>query len=133
MNKKAPANRKTGFLGWSAVRVSSIERHPVGLLIVGSRVTPRAATSASSTNQIVGIAYSRTARDQHQPASSRAMATSAMVLRFLGSMNLTQRGWSRRLPSSPRTRGGCRGQVPAVAHGLPDDVAWLVVPGGLDE
>ena len=47
---------------------------------------------------------SKMARDQHQPDSSRAIATLATVLRLRRSMNVTHRWCSRRLPSSPRAR-----------------------------
>jgi hypothetical protein len=42
---------------------------------------------------------SRTARDQHQPASSRAIAALAMTGVFFLSMNACQRLLSRRLPA----------------------------------
>src|SRR5687767_1969623 len=44
-----------------------------------------------------GVGYSsRTARDQHQLASSRAMAVLAMVAFFCRASKLAQRWWSRR-------------------------------------
>ena len=83
--------------------------------------------------QIVGLVYSSsTARHQDQPASSRAMATLAMVFVLRRSMNLTQRWWSRRLPSLPHALAA-GGQFPAVAHGLAHGVAGAVVAGGPDQ
>ena len=74
-------------------RVSSNEHHePGGSLLIGvSRVAPRAATGPLGNEADQGRYASSTARDQHQPASSRAIATLAMVGFLLRSMNLTHR------------------------------------------
>jgi hypothetical protein len=52
----------------------------------------------------VGSQPSRMANDQHQPASSRAIATLATTERFLRSSNLIQRSCRRRLAVCPRAR-----------------------------
>lgn len=80
-------------------RLSSIERGlgvvGTGLLIGRSRVAPRAVTESVPTKQLVvddgGYMSSRTASDQHHPASSRAIAVVATWCRFLWSMNFTHR------------------------------------------
>ncbi len=119
-------------------RVSRVERgrpsSDVRLLIAASRVAPRAATAAAWTKRSpVARGQSMTARDQHQPASSRAMATLAMTGRLQRRLNLTQRSCSRRLPSVAAGTGGGWGQFPPVAHGLAGRVAGAVVPGGFDQ
>src|SRR5512132_3928105 len=75
-----------------------------------------------------------TASDQAQPASSRAMATAAMVSFLRRPWKLCQRECSRRLPSWPRTLAGAGGQLPAVPQILAGAaVALAVVPGGLHQ
>ena len=98
----ATAGRVFGWIA-SACLASSVD--PRGLLIGVSRVDPRAATTGlgeearSDSDQ-----SSITASDQHQPASSRAIATLATVGRFRRSRNPTHLPCRRRLPSSPRAR-----------------------------
>lgn len=73
-------------------RLSRVERRTGVLLIAVSRVTPRAATVTGPTSTFMGAGQpSMMANDQHQPASSRAIATFAVVARFLRAMNWTQR------------------------------------------
>jgi hypothetical protein len=74
---------------WSKERASP---RSAGLLIVTTRIIPRAATQpfrASWTFVFLAqpVDYSRTASDQHQPASSRATATLAMTGFFFRSVN----------------------------------------------
>ncbi|MFB9071869.1 hypothetical protein ACFFX0_29810 [Citricoccus parietis] len=71
---------------------SSIAGPEAWLLIVVSRIAPRAATIHHRGTKRSMEAYSCiTASDQHQPASSRAMATLAMVPRFSRARNRAQR------------------------------------------
>ena len=64
-----------------------------------------ALPSATVADEEAGVGYSSSrASDQHQPASSRAMAVLATVAFFLRSMYLTQRACRRRFPRSPRAR-----------------------------
>lgn len=79
-----------------------------GLLIASSRVTPRAASSSLVVvkDSLVSAHVSITARDQHQPASSRAIAALAVFEFFFRSMNPTHRWCSLWLPSSPLARTG---------------------------
>ena len=106
--------------GWSGSACLGSSVAHAGLLIADSRVAPRAAANAWSTKQIVGGYSSITARDQHQPASSRAMATLAIAWRFFRrAVKVSQRWCSRRLPAWPRP-GLRRGLLPPVAHGLAD-------------
>lgn len=74
----------------------------VQLLIGVSRVVPRAATAPivdGLTKQTKGPGYAgMMARDQHQPASSRATATLATVGRLRRCRKVTQRACKRRLP-----------------------------------
>ena len=88
-----------GF-GWiaSACLASSVD--PVQrLLIVESRIDPRAATTVLVWKLIGGGQSSMTASDQHQPASSRAIATLATVGRLRRVRNPTHRPCSRWLPA----------------------------------
>jgi len=80
------------------IRGSRNERRPEGLLIVVSRVDPRAATTVLVRKQSGGGQSSMTANDQHQPASSRAIATLATVDRLRRARNPTHRLCKRRLP-----------------------------------
>jgi hypothetical protein len=83
------------------------------LLLVASRVAPRGPPPVVVDEVSWWVGHSSiTARDQHQPASSRAMATLAITGLFLRSVKLTQRACSRRLPASPRIRavGGASSQ-----------------------
>src|SRR5699024_2046752 len=93
------------WFGWSRVRLSRIERGPSGsdLLIAVSRVAPRAATSTCWGGKAVCEGQSSmTASDQHQPASSRAIAVVATVWRLFRSMKRTHLACRRLLPASPR-------------------------------
>lgn len=74
-----------------------------------------------------------TASDHHYPASSRAMATLAVVDLLRRSRNVTQRACRRRLPTSPQACAAAGGQVPSGAHGGTGDVPGAVVLGGLDQ
>ena len=74
-----------------------------------------------------------TASDQHQPASSRAIATLAMAGFFLRVDELDP-ALVQSAVALVAAGSRCGGsQVPAVAHGLADPVAGAVVPGGLDQ
>ncbi len=80
-----------------------------------------------------GVTPSRTARDQHQPASSRAIATLAIGVTLAA---VDERDPPVVQPSVALVTAGPgrrRGQLPAVTHGLADRVAGAVVPGGFDE
>ena len=90
------------WFGWSGTAWLASSGTPSGLLIERPRIAPRAATSRCLERSRSG--HSMTASDQHQPASSRAIATLATVCRLRRSLNLTHRWCSRRLPSSPRAR-----------------------------
>src|ERR1035437_7313816 len=61
-----------------------------------------------------------TARDQHQPASSRAIATLAMTGFFLRSVKVSHRWCSRWLPACPRARA---------AAGASSHLAFIATPG----
>jgi hypothetical protein len=104
---------RDGAFGRRADRVSKVERG--GPSLVRRAWLGRGSLHALPPPAMVdeasfGCCYcSITARDQHQPASSRAIATLAMTGPFLLSMNLTQRTCSRRLPVSPQTRAVGRG------------------------
>ena len=74
-----------------------------------------------------------TASDQHQPASSRAMATSAMTGRFFRAVNTSQRWCNRWFPAWPRARAAAGALVPTGPHGEPGTVGLAVVPGRLDQ
>ncbi len=107
------------------------------LLIAVSRVAPRAAARAASRSQL-GCAgqSSSTASDQHQPASSRAIATLATTGRLPRSVKLAQRACRRRLPAlSGVAAGTCRGRckVPPGPHHRTWSVTRPMVPGRLDE
>jgi hypothetical protein len=97
----ATAGRGFGWIA-SACLGSSVDLR--GLLIVVSRVDPRLPPLDSRRKQIGGDQSSMTARDQHQPASSRAIATLATVGRLPRSRKPIHLPCRRRLPSSPRAR-----------------------------
>ena len=63
---------------------------------------------------------SMTARDQHQPASSRAIATFAITGSFLRSVKCSHRWCSRWLPACPRARA---------AAGASSHLAFILAPG----
>src|SRR5665811_548083 len=81
-----------------------------GLLLVIASVHPLPAQS------------SMTARDQHQPASSRALATLAITGSFLRSLKCSHRWCSLWLPACPRARA---------AAGASSHLALIVAPGCL--
>ncbi len=120
------------------VRVSRVERGPgAARRTVAGWLLALPPAAGLDEADCVGQS-SMTASDQHQPASSRAMATLATVCRFRCSVNRTHRSCMRWLPRSPRTRvaadTSCYGcELPAGAYGRTDPVAGMVVPGGLDE
>ncbi len=77
----------------------------IALLIVASRVgSSRCHSATVADEETEGGYYSSRASDQHQPASSRAMAVLATVAFFLRSRYVTQRACRRRFPRSPRAR-----------------------------
>ena len=95
------------WFGWSGPlsRDRASHQHSVGrLLIVVSRVAPRAASPADRPTPIGcgWLGQSRTARDQHQPASSRATATLAITWLLAAGVEPAPAWCSRRLPASPR-------------------------------
>jgi len=61
-----------------------------------------------------------TARDQHQPASSRTIATLAITGFFLRSVKWTHRWCNRWLPACPRARA---------AAGVSSHLALMAAPG----
>ena len=82
---------------WSKDRASP---RSAGLLIVTTRIIPRAATQPFRTSWTFVVleqpgCYSRTASDQHQPASSRVTATLAITGFLFRSVNLRHRWLSR--------------------------------------
>lgn len=87
------------FAGWLPQDGVSAGSHPclessvdpVGLLIIVSRVDPRAAVATLARKQAGGGQSSITASDQHQPASTRAIATLATVDRLRRARNPTHR------------------------------------------
>ena len=89
---------------------SRLERNPLLDRVVAHRFTAGhsrtlAALSASFIWTIVGLGQSgMTASDQHQPASSRAIATLAITERFWRASNAFQRVCRRRLADWPRAR-----------------------------
>ena len=105
----------------------------VGRFIAPGRVAPRAAVPRllDPHGRLVGGESSgSTARDPHQPASSRATATLAITGRFLRRFKLTQRSCSRWLPACPPVPPGL---VPAALQHHTGPVGGAVMPGGLDQ
>ena len=96
----------------------------LGLIMVVHRSvagrSSRGNRVAATGGEVLAACYSSTARDQAQPASSRATATSATAGRFLRAVKLCQRWCSRRLPSWPRARA---------AAGASSHRSRIVLPG----
>ena len=96
-------------------------------------LTPTSGERRSSTEVRGRVGQSRTASDQHQPASSRAMAVLATTVRLRRASKWTQRSCRRRLARWPRSRAAGVGGVLAAAQLGADPVGRAVVPGGLDQ
>ena len=77
-------------------RRGSVRCGPAG---VGSGIVPTSAGCALDIGVIPPGQSSSTASDQHQPASSRAIATSAITGRFCRAVNTCQRRCNRWFPS----------------------------------
>ena len=108
-----------GLFGWNSPLVyeSGVATGAAHSYDAGSFLALRPSWCTGRTSVGAGAGYSSMASDQHQPASSRAIATLAMTGRFLRAWNSSQRSWSRRLPSCPRTRaaGGALSQRARIA------------------
>src|SRR5680860_749862 len=105
MRGLATAGRRYGA-EQTACLVSSVAPRRGVLLIVPSRVAPGAATASVADEPDCGglvVHWSAiTARDQHQPASSRAMATLASTGFFSRASKRAHRWCRRWLAASPR-------------------------------
>jgi hypothetical protein len=105
-----------------------------GLLIAESRVARRAAATAAVDEAVQGGGYtSSTAKDQHQPASSRAMATVATTCRLWAGAHGVPAVVQP--PVGPiATRLGSRsGELPASPHSPAHPVGRTVMPGRFDQ
>ena len=94
-----------GCFGWNGSRCLKDERHPCEGAAHRNVADSFRALPSANQSALPGTcrAYSVMAKDQHQPAISRAIATTATLLFFFRFSNCAQRWCSRRLPASPRS------------------------------
>ena len=99
----------SGAVGWSRDRASPCRGRGLAAHRCVAGRSSRGGVPPHRPARMLGQA-SKTARLQHQPASSRATATTLTVERLARASSRHQRCGSRRLPASARalTAAGCR-------------------------